>query len=138
MIPRPPRSTLFPYTTLFRSALRVHAPELEAELDVRERRPPGKEARILEHGRDAPRVGARDRQTVDPDVPAVRVHEASEDAEQRRLAASGRPDQRAELTLAHRERDVAEGLDRPRAGRVALGDVLDRDEPRGRGHESWR
>src|SRR5690242_21394957 len=26
MIPRPPRSTLFPYTTLFRSGLRLHVP----------------------------------------------------------------------------------------------------------------
>src|SRR5207253_5104990 len=32
MLPRPPRSTLFPYTTLFRSAL------LAAELEERERR----------------------------------------------------------------------------------------------------
>src|SRR5919106_116899 len=41
-------------------ALRVHAAELEAELDVLERRPPGAQARVLEYGRGAPRVGARD------------------------------------------------------------------------------
>src|SRR3712207_7331133 len=32
MIRRPPRSTLFPYTTLFRSEVRVHAPGNEAIL----------------------------------------------------------------------------------------------------------
>src|SRR2546425_1306243 len=35
MIRRPPRSTLFPYTTLFRSPLR-HAGKLEAHRDARE------------------------------------------------------------------------------------------------------
>src|SRR5256885_12401797 len=32
MIRRPPRSTLFPYTTLFRSALRAHAAQDDEEL----------------------------------------------------------------------------------------------------------
>src|SRR5690242_21632708 len=31
MIPRPPRSTLFPYTTLFRSMARIRAAEWETE-----------------------------------------------------------------------------------------------------------
>src|SRR2546425_9202824 len=119
-------------------ALGGHAPELEAELHVLERRPPGKEARVLEHGRNAARVGPRDRLAVDQNAPAVRVNEAPEHSEERGLAAAGRADQRAELALAHRERDVVERLDRPRAGRITLGDVLERDEPGGCLHTSWR
>src|SRR3989449_9426288 len=94
MIRRPPRSTLFPYTTLFRS--------------------------------------------VDQNAPAFGVNEAPEHSEERGLAAAGRADQRAELALAYRERDVVERLDRPRAGHIPLGDVLDRDEPGGCLHTSWR
>src|SRR5438445_4320475 len=120
------------------SARRRRAPELEAELHVLEHRAPGKEARILEHGRDPTRVGAGDRPGIDQDAPAVRLNETAEHAEERGFAAARRTDQRAELALAHRERHVVERLDRPRAGRVALGDPLDRDEPVGRGHESWR
>src|SRR2546425_5610422 len=45
---------------------------------------------------------------------------------------------RAKLALVHRERDVVERLDRPRAGCITLGDVLDRDEPGGCLHTSWR
>src|SRR5437867_3722971 len=119
-------------------ALGGHAPELEAELHVLERRPPGKEARVLEHGRDAARVGPRDRLAVDQNAPAVRMNEAAEHSEERGLAAAGRADQRAELALAHCERDVVERLDRPRAGHIPLGDVLDRDEPGGCLHTSWR
>src|SRR5213083_534763 len=119
-------------------ALGGHAPELEAELHVLERRPPRKEARVLEHGRDAARVGPRDRLAVDQNAPAVRVNEAPEHSEERGFAAAGGADQRAELALAYRERDVVERLDRPRAGRITLGDVLDRDEPGGCLHTSWR
>src|SRR5438046_3502757 len=119
-------------------ARRRRAPELEAELHVLEHRAPGKEARILEHGRDPTRVGTGDRPGIDQDAPAVRLNETAEHAEERGFAAARRTDQRAELALAHRERHVVERLDRPRAGRVALGDPLDRDEPVGRGHESWR
>src|SRR3989441_886432 len=91
-----------------------------------------------EHRRDPTRVGAGDRPGIDQDAPAVRVNETAEHAEERGFAAARRTDQRAELALAHRERHVVERLDRPGAGRVALGDPLDRDEPVGRGHESWR
>src|SRR2546427_8090907 len=49
MIRRPPRSTLFPYTTLFRSVLRVHG--------GRERR--RDRHRLLEHGRRRRHEGDR-------------------------------------------------------------------------------
>src|SRR3712207_6871617 len=61
MIRRPPRSTLFPYTTLFRSAVLLHrleqrrlgarrrAVDLVGEHDVREHRPP--------HEAERPRPG---------------------------------------------------------------------------------
>src|SRR5207247_6286200 len=81
-------------------ALGGHAPELEAELHVLQRRPPRKEARVLEHGRDAARVGPRDRLAVDQNAPAVRVNGAPEHSEERGLAAAGRGDQRGELRLA--------------------------------------
>src|SRR5258708_28664218 len=55
MIRRPPRSTLFPYTTLFRSLLsaRTHARRRRAVVGVG-RRPPG---RLLRHS-DGRRAGA--------------------------------------------------------------------------------
>src|SRR2546427_7431753 len=37
MIRRPPRSTLFPYTTLFRSHLDLRRPEMQANLVLRHR-----------------------------------------------------------------------------------------------------
>src|SRR3712207_7203592 len=49
MIRRPPRSTLFPYTTLFRSALRGVLPD-QAEADRRRGEPPD-EARAEGGGR---------------------------------------------------------------------------------------
>src|SRR5690349_24162496 len=58
MIRRPPRSTLFPYTTLFRSAGRVHHPEpdrqrelgrLVVEPERRQLRAPVLELRSEEH-----------------------------------------------------------------------------------------
>src|SRR5437588_12085545 len=52
MIRRPPRSTLFPYTTLFRSPDRVRA---EARLQ------PAVEAEVVMRGRDPGRVVRRDR-----------------------------------------------------------------------------
>src|SRR3712207_7698953 len=41
MIRRPPRSTLFPYTTLFRSRLPDAGPSVEEEVLVADARPPG-------------------------------------------------------------------------------------------------
>src|SRR5689334_23977267 len=44
MIPRPPRSTLFPYTTLFRSPM----PPVRRSPRTRSRPPPGAEERVVE------------------------------------------------------------------------------------------
>src|SRR3712207_8465206 len=52
MIRRPPRSTLFPYTTLFRSRLRVAAGDEGLGQLAAGRQPPARQAR--------PRVGGRD------------------------------------------------------------------------------
>src|SRR5437773_12482500 len=53
MIPRPPRSTHFPYTTLFRSARREHhRPDAEKQVEERE------QARHDDH--DPPHAGTRE------------------------------------------------------------------------------
>src|SRR5258706_9954877 len=53
MIRRPPRSTLFPYTTLFRSLLETHAPDvgpgITAAVHVDGRLAPGRE--LVDHVR---------------------------------------------------------------------------------------
>src|SRR3712207_8273656 len=54
MIRRPPRSTLFPYTTLFRSPVRLHAEPVQPDAtgggagDVRPARRPGRRQHPLE------------------------------------------------------------------------------------------
>src|SRR3712207_7630126 len=60
MIRRPPRSTLFPYTTLFRSRQRAQAP-----------RPRG--ARRVRAGRDRARAGRRGRRADPLTAPVARV-----------------------------------------------------------------
>src|SRR5438034_7946484 len=52
MIPRPPRSTLFPYTTLFRSWLQSHGANVGAMYRA------GRGERRLRRGRRAPDGGA--------------------------------------------------------------------------------
>src|SRR3712207_7926977 len=65
MIRRPPRSTLFPYTTLFRSALE-HAPEQVELADeaARHRQPAQREHEDGHHQRHAGRLLAEPRQVV--------------------------------------------------------------------------
>src|SRR5688572_31032505 len=70
MIPRPPRSTLFPYTTLFRSVHRLPA------FDFAEARPPFERCRFWR--RSARRRGRH-------------VARARKDERQRRAAQSKRP-----------------------------------------------
>src|SRR6266511_2195957 len=86
MIRRPPRSTLFPYTTLFRSRLR-RAPVQDAQAD---------EARLLTSGHDL-EVEARLGSRAPHDLPAVvrladgarrdRAHDGSVTAAERRVPA---------------------------------------------------
>src|SRR5256886_1335974 len=59
MIRRPPRSTLFPYTTLFRSAARRAQPRLQRHLSRPE--PGVRDAARLREARGHPRVRAADR-----------------------------------------------------------------------------
>src|SRR3712207_8007087 len=72
MIRRPPRSTLFPYTTLFRSHLRD----------------------VARFGRQVGHVAL-----VEQDAPAGRPHEPRDDVEQRGLAAAGGAEQRIGAAL---------------------------------------
>src|SRR2546429_2420158 len=57
MIRRPPRSTLFPYTTLFRSILAVRQPKAEADHGEHETRDRDRE--LLVNGKEAAVGGAR-------------------------------------------------------------------------------
>src|SRR3989442_5829940 len=84
MIRRPPRSTLFPYTTLFRSAIGegAHVTTADRRLDVGERRPgPARERVGLEapiHLLDVP----------DATVPVGRLRRYRQDRKSTRLNSS--------------------------------------------------
>src|SRR2546422_11367341 len=69
MIRRPPRSTLFPYTTLFRSVLGAHGRlgQIEREREGAARRG----ARAEDEGHEVPLVGARAEGDVDEAEPAA-------------------------------------------------------------------
>src|SRR3712207_7567256 len=71
MIRRPPRSTLFPYTTLFRSAVRGGR-----EVQPFEDHDPGREQGAVDLAR---RVGRRHGEGVDADEPDVAPDERSEE-----------------------------------------------------------
>src|SRR3712207_6999264 len=106
MIRRPPRSTLFPYTTLFRSEATVHAREAVA-------RPP-----LLELGQARPHEEAA-LGAGHADVVAVGLQVEDRRARQQPRTASPR---------VHRERLVVLGGRRRRLGarRGTPGDPLDR------------
>src|SRR2546430_16864401 len=92
MIRRPPRSTLFPYTTLFRSAARGRGPgrqpDAVAAVGARGARPRLRSARVrplhAAAGADADDGGERERRRVDPAVPAEEPRR-----KRRRPAAAG-------------------------------------------------
>src|SRR4051812_3093149 len=142
MIRRPPRSTLFPYTTLFRSEpdqaeqpLRVVGIVVvrREELQCLERTHARVEAALLEHHADAgPQPG-----TVAPRVDAEHAHLAAvglavplEDLDSRGLPRTVRPEQTEHLAGSNRERDP---VDR-RLRAVALLERGDLDRERGRVH----
>src|SRR5690349_22826009 len=70
MIPPPPTSTLFPYTTLFRSARRPHRrqrqPRSRHRLGhrLRVRRPVGRAARAADTARSVPAHASQDRKST--------------------------------------------------------------------------
>src|SRR3989441_10554439 len=72
MIRRPPRSTLFPYTTLFRSHITAHEVQEQAS------RHGGAEPRTVE-GRVLPEVTALPRHVPEPAEPERRHRERSEE-----------------------------------------------------------
>src|SRR3712207_9400454 len=87
MIRRPPRSTLFPYTTLFRSHRRDEAVvDAEAAQRVVQERPEGILARARDHGARAPvaRGRHRDVRRAAAQILAERLHLAQRDAGDRK------------------------------------------------------
>src|SRR4029079_2122371 len=106
-------------------ALLAPARELEGQGDVLRDRAPLVEHRVLEN--DPVVVVATRfprRLAVDSRAPGRRRDQVADDAQQRRLAAAGRPDQRDELARVDLEVDV---LQRDRAALELLRDALDRD-----------
>ena len=96
---------------------------LQPEGDVLRHRQMREERVALEHqaGVALPRRQRRDVALAQPHVPAGRLDEARDDAQRRRLAAAGRPQQHHELAVGDVERDVAHRMDVA----VALGDAID-------------
>src|SRR5438034_7647736 len=64
MIPRPPRSTLFPYTTLFRSRFLAVASQVEGRSDRMGQALPQSLPRQGIRDRDSPGVRSRDRKST--------------------------------------------------------------------------
>jgi hypothetical protein len=69
---------------------------------------PWEEARLLEYGRAAD-IGRVDRHAVDAYFALLVGQKASEDVEQRGLAATGRPDDAHEFAVGYVDGDVREG-----------------------------
>src|SRR6476620_9239310 len=100
--------------------------ELERQRDVLRDRAPVVEHRVLEHD-PVVVVAARLPRglAVDGDGATRRLDQVADDAQEGRLAASGRPDQGDELALLDLEVDV---LERDRAALELLRDAVDRDD----------
>ena len=90
------------------------AGQLERIGDVVRDGPPREEARLLEDEPD-PRIRLDDRAAVERDRAALGGEQARGDAQERRLAAAVRADQRDDLAAGHVERQAVEG-DRGSAG----------------------
>src|SRR6267143_2491487 len=97
MIRRPPRSTLFPYTTLFRSRRAALGPPASRQ-DVPHHVVVREEQRVLRHVADAPLLGreADAPRRIEPDAavhlddPTGAAPQAGERFEDRRLPGAGR------------------------------------------------
>src|SRR5712692_2201574 len=102
--------------------------QLEPELDVRADRTPRKQRGLLEHEADVLRALRLLRgTTADLDASDRRLDEAADDPEERGLAAAARTDERDELVLADRERDLADRFDRGVLRLERLRDAVDDD-----------
>src|SRR5262249_33761494 len=99
-----------------------HSAELEAGLDVADDRPPGEERVVLEHHGDGVGPGPGQAGAPDPDVPGRRAPEPGGEAEQGRLAAPRRAQERQDLPLTHGERHAPA---RPDAGHSPFAGVAD-------------
>ena len=90
----------------------------EAEADVLGHRHVRKQRVGLEHRVDRPleRRQRRDVLAVEQDFAIGRIVEAGDQPQKRGLSAAGRAEQREELVLADRDRDIVERLDRVLAG----------------------
>ena len=90
------------------------APAREPEADVLGDGQVGEEQAVLRHVADAPRWAGTlvlrvvERLAVERDAPASGAVEAGEQAQQRRLAGSRRPEHGREAARGHRQRDVAQ------------------------------
>src|SRR2546427_5212550 len=99
MIRRPPRSTLFPYTTLFRSHLQRAGPDLLRPLDVQARR--GGASR--RGGRDPPPHG-RDRKSTRLNSSHSQISYAVFCLKKKKTAAGHVRSNRTQDTAAHAAR----------------------------------
>ena len=100
--------------------------ELEAKLDVLEDREPREEGVLLEDDA-AVGAGARDLLAVHQDAALRGLLEATDDVQERGLAAAGRPDDAHELVLVDVEVGAVEGNHLALAGVELLDHVLDVD-----------
>ena len=86
------------------------AAQLQPEGDVAQHRGPGQQREVLEH-EGAVRPGAGHGPAVHLDLPGRRREQPGDDLEQRRLAASRRPQHGGELPAGELERQVPQRLD---------------------------
>ena len=127
---RPTRS--ISVATRGRPALGRPAGELERIGDVVGGRAPRQETRLLEDQPDA-RIGADDRRSIEEGLAAGRFEQAGDDAQERRLAAAVRADERDDPAARDGQVDAVE--DRERAagpGREGERQVLEADARRSR------
>src|SRR2546430_4697943 len=104
MIRRPPRSTLFPYTTLFRS----HAVEAAMQPEKLGGREPVVKAEVLGQEADlAAGLDVSNRMAEEQGVPGGRRHQAEQHFDRGALARSIRAQEPEDLTATHLERQAA-------------------------------
>jgi hypothetical protein len=103
---------------------RVEAAQLDLHQHVGERGTPVEEHRTLEHDAEV-RLRPVDRAPGDAHHAGRRQEQARDQAQERALAASGRPDDREELALADRKVDVLERVRLAFLAPIGLRDIGD-------------